>query len=200
MKTKLTVEEKTKKIEDFYNWAKKSIVNVMSRVYPISPGVKVKIIYDIEIDGINLSYDESHRDLILSKSMERTFDDLGINYYDVEMGFDVDEHGALSGDKKYSDLVNRFDDKIHLLCNELNIDVHDIYWNGIMDGTYPDSDSFVVDIEELIEEEVQDVKIVLNKEYTAIVTEGDSNVAVGCQRIHIDKIKEIVEAWDELNS
>ena len=43
------------------------------------------------------------------------------------------------------------------------------------------------------------IEIKLNEEYSATFTKG-SMIEVGCQEFHINKIREVVKAYEELNS
>lgn len=44
----------------------------------------------------------------------------------------------------------------------------------------------------------QEEEVVLNNSYTARVELGYTEVAVGCQRIHIDRVREVVAAYDRV--
>lgn len=73
---------------------------------------------------------------------------------------------------------------------------------AIGNGSEVDNSARVVSVEEFLQKliEVQPpIHIILNSSHIAVVSHGSRNVTVGCQNISIDKIKEVVAAWNQLN-
>lgn len=69
-----------------------------------------------------------------------------------------------------------------------------------LDGTFFRLPVEAVDFSEITEagDLDQEEEVVLNNSYTARVELGYTEVAVGCQRIHIDRVREVVAAYDRV--
>lgn len=79
-----------------------------------------------------------------------------------------------------------------LLDCELGVDLDDLSFN------YDNFDNLWEDVEENLED--QEVVVKLTNQYSAVMKKGFQTVTVGCQEIHIDKIREVVAAFNELNN
>lgn len=69
-----------------------------------------------------------------------------------------------------------------------------------LEGTYFRLPVEAVDFSEITEASDldQEEEVVLNNSYTARVEQGYTEVAVGCQRIHIDRVREVIAAYDRV--
>lgn len=69
-----------------------------------------------------------------------------------------------------------------------------------LDGTFFRLPVEAVDFSEITEAEdvVREEEVTLNNSHTARVEQGYTEVAVGCQRIHIDRVREVVAAYDRV--
>jgi hypothetical protein len=84
------------------------------------------------------------------------------------------------------------------MYNELvNADAHDSVDLDEISNNYATFEDLWEDVEENFGEEK--VEVNLNNEYDAVIEKGNVYVTVGCQSIHIDRIRAVVDEYYTLN-
>jgi hypothetical protein len=180
-------EEIKEKLEIFYEWQKLAI-GTYTETFTLADGIYVDITYqtvlvwgDYEFYVLEaVGHDENSRKLLKSLNLDYKFH----------------ESDAISNILSFylSDLVAESRE----MYNELvNADAHDSVDLDEISNNYATFEDLWEDVEENFGEEK--VEVNLNNEYDAVIEKGNVYVTVGCQSIHIDRIRAVVDEYYTLN-
>ncbi len=180
-------EEIKEKLEIFYEWQKLAI-GTYTETFTLADGIYVDITYQTEMawGGYEfyvekaVGHDENSRNILKSLNLDHVLyeSDAVSNILSFYLSNLVDEAREM-----YDELVDAgADDGVYLDTLSIDYATFEDLWEDVVDNF-----------------KEKHVKVNLNNEYDAIIEKDNVYVMVGCQKIHIDRIREVVEEYDELN-
>lgn len=181
-------EEIKSKLEEFYNWQTNAI-GTYTESFTLADGIYVDITYQTELVWGDyecyaqkaVGHDENSNKLLKALNVD----------------YDFHESDAVSNILSFylSNLV----EEAREMYNELvKAEVDDCVDLDELSNNYATFEDLWEDVEESLTCDVE--RVTLTNDYDAIVKKDTDHIEVGCQLIHIDKIREVVDAYDRLNS
>lgn len=176
-------------LRKIYDWQKKN-TNEWVETLKTQDGLWLEIKYNTFIYGVDYDFRYDEVKIHLTKEQREVLNAVGL----------YDDRSIL----KNIDIT----DILHDHLQELRFEFEELvtqYWD------YDDHSKFSIDLDEFDQYdtfekllsangEAESIEVELNDEYVAIIEKGSDNIQVGCQTIHIENIREVLEAWDNLNS
>lgn len=180
------------KAKEFYTFCNKYLNKSQIAKVEVYPGITATVKYDIYVGGECI--DITTIDLKLSKEMKALETALKIEFNHSIHNVDLDAKIDIS------DLVdeynNLFNDLNHMMYGE---DIKE-YDNYLQNDTYDGLEYFYECVLEVINDQkkqAKEVRLKLTDEYFAIINKPHGRIHVGCQRIPIEKVRELVKLYDE---
>lgn len=185
-KTNMNRKDIKEKLKAFYDWQKANIGTYTDTFTPLD-GVTLSITYstclgygdyDFTIEGVSAKVDKSYENILAAFGVD--FDEVDP---DSDMVVDtIAEYLSKLVDEAYDMHQDLSDEGV----NE-HTDIDELY-------TFASFEKLWSYIDGALGDESEEFSI--NDEYTAVFDKGSKYVTVGCQDIEIDKIRELVEAYD----
>lgn len=181
-------------LELYYKFLQENVGDYNVTFYPENvSGVELVVEYSTYVRDGEYNYDVTYIKSRLDKEAAKLVSFFG---YDedrdwsdaIDVGEDMDSYLII--------LMNQLPD----IWDELQgyDEYYDIEGNFDLDHIHENYSSFEEFWDEVESEtDIGKTEIELNDEYNAVVGKGDEYVTVGCQSIHIDKIKAVVKAWEQ---
>ncbi len=189
MKTKTEIKAIAKAFHVFCN---KYVGKLQTSKIEVYPGLVASI--DYYIDFNNDDFDIEDMSFKATKAVQVFADALSVDLqqtiWDIEWSERID----------VGDLFEQFKD----LTQELNEAIYgdetaeyDHYMQDYTDGGLADFYEIVLDQVEEFKGKPKQVKVPLTDDYYAIINKLHGRIHVGCQRIPIEKVRELVKLYDE---
>lgn len=156
-------------------------------------GHKLTFVFSIESyfrSGYNP--DISLDDTIIPKASKKFFDEL-----ESTLGVDISDNDLVY--ELISELEDEINDELKPFIDlNLSTSVKN-YVTGIFYNKNGNIKAWTTVVKDYKEPVVNEIRVVLSPSYTAVVKRTNNIIDVGCQRIPINIVRDIVTAWETLN-
>lgn len=186
-------KELEKALKILWQWRRTNVGNYTEVLESKNGKLKVEVSYTTEVRNGTYQWYWDEATPKLTKEQKNAFDALGLDDGDIVEYLDISEILKIY----LQDLRTEQEDFVQ--------EVWDSDEDNILDHTYFDMDeiheyaTFEDLWEQVVEHEELTTDVKLNDRYNATITQGSNDVTVGCQTINIERIRQVVEAWDEVN-
>lgn len=193
MKTEKQVKEIAKR---FYTFCNKYVNKSQTSKIELTPGVIATIEYDVYVDDACI--DINNVSLKVSKEAKAFAELLALDLEHHVLNMDLDDRIDINP------LVDQYQDLLNEMNEAIYGDDEDNYENYMRDFTESTLTDFYETVLELVkefkksaEQKAIEVRFKLTDDYTAIINKPHGRIHVGCQRIPIEKVRELVKLYDE---